>query len=125
MFKIILADDSRTIRAILKKHLATIATENHREIEIYEVETGIEAVEETQKILPDLVIMDINMPFTDGFEAGEILKSDPATSHIPIIILSARADPDSRAKIINIGIDDYIVKPPTLEILRDTVTRYL
>jgi CheY-like chemotaxis protein len=81
-------------------------------------EGGVAAIERARKGKPDLILLDVMMPGMDGFQVCESLKSDPATSGIPIIFATALTDAESRAKALNLGADDFLSKPllrqPTL-----------
>ncbi|WP_299459007.1 two-component regulator propeller domain-containing protein [uncultured Microscilla sp.] len=88
-----------------------IASELIGTYRVIEATNGAEGIEQAIKQLPDLVITDIMMPQTDGFELVNTLRKNPATSHIPIIILSAKASPESKLKGLEIGSDDYLTKP--------------
>jgi signal transduction histidine kinase/response regulator RpfG family c-di-GMP phosphodiesterase len=73
---------------------------------------GRETLEKVRSQLPDLVLLDVNMPFKDGFAVLEEIRADPITEHIPVIILTA-ARPDSKEiqSGLNMGADDYVTKP--------------
>jgi signal transduction histidine kinase/DNA-binding response OmpR family regulator len=62
-------------------------------------------------LLPDMVLSDLMMPVMDGYQLLEKLKSEDATRHIPVIMLTARADKDDRLRALRIGVDDYLTKP--------------
>ncbi|MBK8563995.1 MAG: response regulator [Saprospiraceae bacterium] len=88
----------------------------------YNGRAGIEKALET---IPDLIVSDVMMPEKDGFEVVEALKNDERTSHIPIILLTAKADVESRLKGLRRGADAYLSKPFHQEELLVTVENLL
>ena len=75
--------------------------------------------------LPDLIIMDLDLPIIDGWEATRRLKGNPATNGIPIIALTAHAMPGSREKALAVGCDDFDTKPVDFERLMQKINRLL
>ncbi len=72
---------------------------------------GEEGIEVAQNLIPDLIISDVMMPKKDGYEVCNTLKTDERTSHIPIILLTAKADHDSKMTGLKVGADAYLAKP--------------
>ena len=95
-------EDNRTIyRTILEHGGYSVA-------EAGDGEAGVRMVRDLQ---PNLILMDISLPVLDGWEAIKLLKSDPETSAIPVVALTAHAMEADRAKAVEIGCDGYLAKP--------------
>ena len=69
------------------------------------------ALKQTLTEGPDLIILDLMLPKLNGFEVCQRLKGDPATADIPVIILSAKGETESKVQGMNLGADDYVTKP--------------
>jgi len=78
---------------------------------IVEARNGAEGIEKARETMPDLVLMDIQMPVMDGFTAAKILKDDPGTRSLKLIALTSFAMQGDRERILTAGFDDYIAKP--------------
>jgi len=76
---------------------------------------GAHAVEWAKTLQPELIVMDLNLPGLNGFEATQRLKSQPETKHIPIIVLSSHFEEGHRAKAAAAGCDAYETKPADFE----------
>ena len=90
-----------------------------------EAATGTEGLRLAREALPDLVLMDIQLPDIDGITAFERLRADPQTQKIPVIAVSASAMPDDQQRIIASGFDAYITKPINVKSFIGTVERFI
>ncbi|MFH0757195.1 MAG: response regulator, partial [Bacteroidota bacterium] len=88
---------------------------------ILQAENGNAGLEKTIESIPDLVITDLMMPVMDGMEMCQRLKSDYRTNHIPLVMLTAKADRESKLESLQTGADDYILKPFDAEELKARV----
>jgi len=105
MPKILIVDDDVTITELMK---ALVKMDGH---EPTTVNDSLKAVEVAQSVHPDLITLDLMMPGLTGFELCELLHNDPNFSNIPIVIVSARDDSESKQKAIDAGAMAYITKP--------------
>ena len=101
---ILVVEDNYDMREYIKESLG-----NGYRIE--EAVNGEQGVRKAEKIIPDLIISDMMMPKMDGSELTRILKSNEKTSHIPIILLTARSGQENKIEGLEIGADDYLTKP--------------
>ncbi len=102
--EVLIIDDNQDIITFIKtilKHKYQIHTANN----------GISGIEKAVQIIPDIVISDVMMPGKSGYEVCETLKQDERTSHIPIILLTARATQTDRVDGLKYGADAYLTKP--------------
>ncbi|MFH1258996.1 MAG: response regulator [Elusimicrobiota bacterium] len=103
--KILVVDDEEYLVILLKDNLEFDG------FTVYEAYNGEEALQRTYERKPDLIVLDIGMPKLDGWEVCRRLKENPATSHIPIIILSALTQDEDMEKGRRLGAIRYFKKP--------------
>lgn len=119
MKKILVIEDELDIRESLEQVLSMDG------YDIVSAENGKIGIEKAKQIVPDLIFCDINMPEMDGYEVISEIRNNKATQTIPFIFLTARADKQDLRKGMNLGADDYLNKPFTLEELRNSITARL
>lgn len=116
---ILVVDDESALSDLIAFHLQRAG---------YQVRTaanGWEAIDAVKQSRPDLMLLDLMLPDLDGFGVCEILRRDPLTATIPIIIVSAWASPDSRLLGLELGALDYLTKPFSPRDLVERVNRLL
>lgn len=105
MPRILLVEDNEENRLFLSRRL------QRRGYDVVIATDGQQGVELARSESPDLVLMDLNMPVLDGWQAAGILRAERATSTLPIIGLTAHAMPGDREKALEAGCTDYHTKP--------------
>jgi DNA-binding response OmpR family regulator len=103
--KVLVVDDEVNITQILE---FSIGAEG---FEVITAQNGEEAVEKARREQPDLIILDVMMPKIDGYEACRILKANPLTKNIPVVLLTAKGRDIDKRLGMEVGATDYIVKP--------------
>jgi len=101
---LLVADDNPQ----MLEHLLTVLAPHY---ECITAANGADAVELARERVPDLIVSDVNMPKMDGFELTRLLKGDDRSCHIPIILLTARTDPESRRRGFEKHADIFMTKP--------------
>jgi len=105
--KVLVVDDDAGVRDLVTQILKKAG------FNVKSVESAEKGLEELRMTLYDLVILDLNLPGLSGMKACEIIKSDPSTAHLPIIMLTAQDNERSKVQGLQIGADDYVTKPPS------------
>lgn len=103
--KILVVDDSATDRQYLLESLSKLG------YQVVLAENGDQAVQKTRAEMPDLVLMDVVMPGTSGFQATRQISRDDATKHIPVIICTTKSQDTDRVWGMRQGARDYLTKP--------------
>jgi DNA-binding response OmpR family regulator len=103
--RVLIVEDEPDIRDLVVHHL------KREGYQVSAASSGEEALRQVQAAPPDLVLLDLMMPAMDGLEVCRRLRQDPATAMLPIVMLTAKGDEVDRVLGLEIGADDYIVKP--------------
>ncbi len=120
MIKILYVEDNDDNVFMLKTRLELLD-----EFEVLVAEDGKKGCEKAVAENPDLILMDLEMPIVDGWEATRRLKSQPATRDIPVIALSAHALAGTRERALAAGCDEFDTKPVEFDRLVATIRRVL
>jgi CheY-like chemotaxis protein len=115
--KILIADDSKTFLLFEELLLSELICD------IVKANNGVEAFQKAQTELPDLILLDIHMPELNGIECCRLIKSNPATSRIPVIIVTAHGN--ERNSCIKAGCTEIITKPVDKKNLITLVRKHL
>jgi two-component system, OmpR family, alkaline phosphatase synthesis response regulator PhoP len=103
--KILVVDDEQLITELIDYNLRTVGYQT------FVASNGVQAIQMAQQHIPDLVLLDVNMPKKDGFQTCKELRALASLEHTIIIFLTANAEEDSEIKGLELGADDYIIKP--------------
>jgi two-component system cell cycle response regulator DivK len=117
--KILLVEDNEMNRDMLSRRLG------RKGYEVIMAVDGQEAVDMARTTEPALILMDMNLPILDGWEATRIIKSDESIRHIPVIGLTAHAMAGDREKCLAAGCDQYETKPVEFARLLDKIRSFL
>jgi two-component system cell cycle response regulator DivK len=117
--RILLIEDTEDNRQILRDLLG------HAGYALLEAHDGAEGVAAALRERPDLILMDIQLPVMDGYEATRRIKADPTTAHIPVIAVTSYALSGDETKATAAGCDGYIAKPYSPRALLAMVRRFL
>lgn len=118
MKHILIVDDSKTNLIMARQELK-------EEYEVTPVISGEQALQFLQKRIPDLILLDINMPVMDGKETLSKIKSNPSWKDIPVIFLTSDESAETEAECLRLGAEDYIRKPFVSKVMRSRIERVI
>jgi DNA-binding response OmpR family regulator len=116
---VLVADDEVDIRDLVSYRLEKAG------YEVVTAENGREALEQAKELKPDLAVLDVMMPFLDGYEVTSGIREDESLASMPVIMLTARAQEQDVERGFEVGADDYIKKPFSPQELRTRVQAIL
>lgn len=119
MKKILVVDDSRVTRELVKVFLIA------RDVELLEASDGVEALSRVREEQPDIVVADLRMPRLDGCGLCRELQVDPATRHVPVLILTSEADDETAKRCKLAGAREVLRKPIQPRPLIQAVERHV
>jgi len=115
--EVLVVDDYLAVRKTIKELVTSLG------MVTAEAESGLKAQELLKTRKFDLIITDLVMPEMDGFELTEAIKNDPVLRPIPVVIISTHSDTKYIFRALRLGADDYLIKPPTAEMVSTVLTR--
>lgn len=103
--KVLLVDDEDQLRRVMRDLLERDG------YQVTEARDGVEALDQIDRHAPDIIVLDLNLPGLDGYGVLSHLRSRPATSGIPVVVLTAQGDEDNEVRVFEMGADDFLSKP--------------
>ena len=116
--RILVVDDERDVRLLVRRML-------EKDYIVIEAANGEEAVEAARTQQPDLILMDLIMPKTDGYTACSEIKADQATRGIPVVIVTAVGHEFNKKFALEVGASGYVTKPFSTQGLMEVISRLL
>src|SRR5581483_9766358 len=108
-YLVLIADDDESIRVLIRDNLASEG------FDVAEAADGLECVEKTKKLRPAVVLIDIDMPKMDGWDACKHIRSMAETKQIPVLMLSAHTERQNRERAVSCGASHFLPKPIAIE----------
>ncbi|HEY3279312.1 MAG TPA: type II/IV secretion system protein [Gemmatimonadales bacterium] len=103
--KVLLVDDEDSLRKVMKDLLERDG------YVVTEARDGVQALDQVDRVGPDIIVLDLNLPGLDGYGVLSHLRSRPSTANIPVIVLTAKGDEDNEVRVFELGADDFLTKP--------------
>lgn len=103
--KVLLVDDEDSLRKVMRELLERDG------YAVTEARDGVQALDQIDRVGPDIIVLDLNLPGLDGYGVLSHLRSRPATAAIPVIVLTAKGDEDNEVRVFQLGADDFLTKP--------------
>jgi len=103
--KVLLVDDEDSLRKVMRDLLERDG------YDVTEARDGVQALDQVDRVGPDIIVLDLNLPGLDGYGVLSHLRSRPATANIPVIVLTAKGDEDNEVRVFELGADDFLTKP--------------
>jgi CheY-like chemotaxis protein len=113
----LVVDDYHAVRKTIKELFSAMG------LVVTEATNGVEALDHLSAKTFDIIISDLVMAEMDGFELTEMIKNNPKLRNIPVVILSTHADYKYIFRALRLGADDYLIKPPTTEMVNIVLAR--
>ena len=117
--KILAIDDSRMVHMVITKALRPL------DVEVLTAINGQEGLEKAEKDQPDLILLDIGLPWINGYELAELMKAHADLSRVPIVFVSGQDDIPAMKRGFSVGAHDFIAKPFDVHTVRKTVRTLL
>src|SRR5438034_961649 len=103
--KVLLVDDEDSLRKVMRDLLERDG------YAVSEARDGVQALDQIDRVGPDIIVLDLNLPGLDGYGVLSHLRARPATASIPVIVLTAQGDEDNEVRVFELGADDFLTKP--------------
>ncbi len=103
--RVLLVEDEESLRRVMKDLL------EREGFVVFEASDGVIALDEVDRLAPDIVVLDLNLPRLDGYGVLSHLRARPATQKLPVIVLTAKGDEESEVRVFEYGASDYLTKP--------------
>jgi len=102
---VLLVDDEDQLRRVMKDLL------EREGYVVHEARDGVQALDQVDRVAPDILVLDLNLPGVDGYSVLAQLRSRPTTQGLPVIVLTAKGDEDNEVRVFELGADDFLTKP--------------